>query len=276
MEPVNEKPENETLELLKGRMKETTPILLIGAGFSAGSVNGNRNKLKMGKELANELYEHFYKDNPPNELPILKTMPLADYIQQAEEKKDDLSEICTLLSTEGRLNERNEYLKKLYSDCSPDDRNPFQNKLLNYEWRFIFTLNIDDLVENIYNDSQKSLEVWNLGKSGSRDNPGVPLLVKLHGCVSDIGKGFIFDTKEYNQFIADQNALLKTFGHEFLQNDAIIIGTEFQEYDLKIVLDIYKKDYSNKNFHYFFVTPRIHDLSFINEISSNPNMHWIK
>ena len=264
---------NDVLEHLKSRMKERTPILLLGAGFSRGAVNKNGDYLKLGKELANELYTEFYINN----FPEMENMKTKKYRQYVENCKENLLEICTLLCSEKRTDERNKYLKDLYSGCYPDENNPFQNKLLNYEWRLIFTLNIDDLVENIFQFHQKPLERWNFSNFGKRDHEKDPLLVKLHGCISDIDNGFIFDRTEYNKYTSRQPALLKKFSDEFLQNDVVIIGTEFQENDLQITLDIYKSSgFNNQNYHYFFVTPSIVDMSFQNEIESNENMHWVK
>ena len=221
------------LELLEYIMTEKTPTLLLGAGFSIGAVNEQNEKLPLGKGLAKKMYNHFYVANKPSDY-------LAGHLDEVKIYEEDLFTLCTLLKNEGRTDDRNRYLIKNFSGCHVDS-NTFQSHIVEYPWKFIFTLNIDDFVENIYKKMKLPLETWTRFNNGTYPDDEVPLLIKLHGCVNEPESGFIFDTDEYNEFMAGQTAPLMKLCEEFCSNDIIILGTEFQERDLEFALTVYQR-----------------------------------
>lgn len=255
------------LEYLVHRMHERTPVLLLGAGFSYGSVNRLKRELPLGKSLTKCLYDYFYVENP---------LPDADKDELAEIKNYNLRKICTILRSEDRLAERNKYITDIFKGCLPGNE-PFQELITNYKWNYIFTLNVDDLVENIYKNKGYPLNVWNRSRNGYIGNIEAPKLIKLHGCVNDPDEGYVFDDTEYTDIAAKQDCLYKEFSHAYLRNDVILLGTEFEEDDLQIAINIYKESgYSSSGNHYFFVTPSINSIAVKNFIKSNPDFTWIK
>lgn len=210
----------ENLDLLFKRMKASRPVLLLGAGFSYGATNANNTPLLLGKKLSQELHKYFFVEG---ELSTLDPTMLSEI----NDKEDDLKEICSYLRLCGKVLERNKFLTAAFKGCKPAPEG-FHQKLVKYPWEYIFTLNIDDLVENIYRTAEIPLSVWDASNTTGTNYEHKTNLVKLHGSVNDSKNGYIFDSSEYKNFTIDSNSLLKEFAHQFLQHDLILIGTEFQ------------------------------------------------
>lgn len=210
-------------DFLLDRMKGSRPVLLLGAGFSVGAKSQNGNPIPMGKTLSEDLYNHFFIEHP---------IPGVDkeLLDEISEKKHDLKEACTYLRLLGKSKERDLFLTEVFQNCqsSPDD---FHNKLVNYEWQYIFTLNIDDLVESIYTSKGMELSVWDRNNLNGSDRTAPTNLIKLHGSVGAATEGYVFDSEEYRNFTIDEDSLLREFAHQALQHDLVLIGTQFQEED---------------------------------------------
>ena len=141
----------------------------------------------------------------------------------------------------------------------------------------VFTLNIDDLIENIYREAELPITVWDLSHPCRNTNIDVPILIKLHGSVNDRESGFIFDDEEYRNYTIDSNSMLKEFAHQIVSHDIIMVGTEFQEEDLLAMLSIYEKcGYETGDLKRFYITPSINNVSLRLKIESSPNEIWIQ
>ena len=255
------------IEKLMGIMKTKIPVLLLGAGFSLGAKNENGEDLPRGGELSEFLFEKMYRGNKNFD---------DEYICKVEIEKNNLKKLCSLIRSENRVEDRD---KLIASKLKVGDLQTtiFQEKLISYPWEVIFTLNIDNLVENIYKKHKIVVDIWDSDERGRRENRQNPLLVKLHGCVNKIEKGFVFDDDEYQEFTIEQNYLLKEFANQFMKNDVIILGTEFQESDLKFLLNLYEKaGYDNSGYNYFFISPQINDLVLKNKIILHKNFYYIE
>lgn len=258
----------ENLDFLFERMKISRPILLLGAGFSYGATNENNMPLLLGKKLSQDLHKHFFIEGD------LATLDSA-MLDEINGKKDDLKEICSYLRFCGKVSERNKFLAKAFRGCRPATEG-FHGKLAKYPWEYIFTLNIDDLVENIYDTAEIALSVWDESHTTGTNFECKTNLVKLHGNVKDPKSGYVFDSSEYKDFTIDSNSLLKEFAHQSLQHDLILIGTEFQEDDLQTILDIYERSgYSKDPFYRFYISPNISTKLKL-QIQNSPNDIWIK
>lgn len=249
------------------RITISRPVLLLGAGFSYGATNKDSKPLLMGKELSCSLYRHFFVEG---ELASLDP----SILKEVEEKKDDLKAICSYLRYSGKINQRNDYLTKAFKNCKPSSQG-YHNKLAKYPWEYIFTLNIDDLVENIYLDAQVNISVWDQSNPNGNNRKCTTNLIKLHGSVDDPQAGYIFDSSEYKDFTIDSNSLLMEFAHQSLQHDLILVGTQFQEDDLQTILDIYERSgYSREPFYRIFLSPSISGRMRL-QIQDSPNNIWI-
>lgn len=255
----------DTLNKLKMKMQERKPVLLLGAGFSIGAKNAHGIDLPKGLGLSEKLFDLMYPAGYD-----------ADYVKRAEQIKSNLKELCSLFRSEDRVPQRNEIIADIFAGSVPGT-NRFHDKFTCYPWNHIFTLNVDDLVENIYQQQSLSLDVWNTEQRGPKRNPEAPLLVKLHGCVREMHNGVVFDDEEYRRFIARQNFLLKEFASQFVKNDVIILGSEFQEDDLQTLIELYQEaGYDNSGYDYFFVSPTINSLKMENVINKYSNFHRIE
>lgn len=120
------------------------------------------------------------------------------------------------------------------------------------------------------------LNVWNTEKRGQIKYAKAPLLVKLHGCVREMNRGVVFDDEEYRRFTVRQNSMLKEFANQFVKNDVVILGSEFQEDDLQTLIELYQEaGYDNSGYDYFFVSPAINSLKMENIISRYDNFHRV-
>lgn len=255
-------------DFLLDRMKNSRPVLLLGAGFSVGAVNGDGNPLPVGKKLSNSLYDYFFADGARIGLDD-------EMLKEIEETKDNLKEVCTYLRLLGKQEDRNIYLTQTFQNCSAAPGG-FHHKLTDYGWEYIFTLNIDDLVENIYREAGIDLSVWDRSHPSGSGRSNTTNLVKLHGSVGDAGSGYVFDEEEYRGFSIDGSSLLKEFAHQALQHDLVLVGTQFQEDDLQLILDIYEQSgYSNAPFYRFFILPGLSGKLRL-QIQNGSNNVWIK
>ncbi|MBC5658705.1 SIR2 family protein [Anaerosacchariphilus sp. NSJ-68] len=256
---------------LKLSLEEKTPALLLGAGFSYGAKNERGELLPMGRELTEKLYKYMFIMNPPEE-DILE-----EDKEGAERYKEngDLKGLCGLLRDEGRVDERNKYLTSIFSGATIDKKSKIYN-IKNYKWDKIFTLNIDCLLENIFEQEAVSYRVWNRDNDDRRNTYSDTVIIKLHGCVNNAKAGYIFDDQEYINFLNDDDCFARDFGDAYSKGDMIFIGTEFQEDDLKTIITKYgSKGYDTSANNYFFVCPQINSVRLNRQIRNTTNFYWI-
>lgn len=255
-------------DFLLERMKSSRPVLLLGAGFSAGVKNEEGKALPLGGELSEELYNYFFIEH---RIPRVEQRLL----DEISEKKRDLKEVCTYLRLLKKDKERDLFITRAFKNCQVvvDD---FHNKLVDYEWQYIFTLNIDDLVESIYKSRDMKLSVWDRNNLSGNDKLAETNLIKLHGSVDAFERGYVFDSEEYRDFSIDSDSLLKEFAHQALRHDLILVGTQFQEEDLKTILEIYERcGYSGSSFYRFFILPSL-SAKLELQLKNSPNNIWIQ
>lgn len=208
------------------------PTLLLGAGFSYGAINEDGDALPLGGKLVEKLYQHMFVDNPP-----CKTIMDEDGDGALQYKSNgDLKGLCSLLREEGRADDRDAYLTTMFTGASIDEKSKVFN-IVNYRWNKIFTLNIDCLLEYIFEKKGIPYKVWN------RDN---------------------------------DDCFARDFGDSYSKGDVIFIGTEFQEDDLKTIINKYSsKGYDLSGNNYFFISPKINNILLKRQISSADNYYWI-
>ena len=130
-------------DFLMERMRSRRPALLLGAGFSVGAANGEGKPLLLASQLSCDLYDHFFVSG---ELSGIDPAILRDI------RRMDLKEVCTYLRDLGRADARDEFLTRAFKGCTPSPEG-YHNKLAQYPWEYIFSTNIDDLVEAIYREA---------------------------------------------------------------------------------------------------------------------------
>ena len=255
------------LEMLKDCLENRSPMLYLGAGFSLNSINKSGEALESAAGLCKLLYQRFWgKDS------LRYQKDATDYMNNG-----DLKNLCQLLHGLDLLKERDNLLTEYFSGChiAPDDS---RNFICDYPWSVIFTVNIDDLIENIYKSCSKKLNVWNRHNDAKKHFNGYTSLVKLHGCVNNPSEGYIFDDDEYTSFMSKDDYILSEFGDAYSKNDIIFLGTEFNEDDISYIITKYEDKgydatYANQ---FYFVSPHINSAKLQLKIESHSNMHFIK
>ena len=256
---------------LKMSLEEKTPTLLLGAGFSYGAINEEGDAIPLGRNLVEKLYQNMFVENPP----------CSDILEEDGEgalqykNAADLKGLCGLLRDEGRNDERDEYLTSIFKGASIDEKSKLFN-IVKYRWNKIFTLNIDCLLEYIFEQKGVPYKVWNRDNDDRRNNDSDTLIIKLHGCVNNSEAGYVFDDQEYINFWNDDDCFSRDFGDAYSKGDMIFIGTEFQEDDLKTIINKYStKGYDLSGNNYFFISPQINNIRLKRQISAANNYYWI-
>lgn len=218
-----------TLDEAKGDLRNVLlggniPILFLGAGFSIGA--HSKNNIMDGKGLEQYIFDELLEGKVPE----------SDY---EEIKSYNLRDLCDEVYS---LYKSKEELKSLLIACFKDtfpQKNGFHYKLIDYPWKKIYTVNIDDLVENIYASKGKNLCVQNRHSLKTENNEDT-VLYKLHGCVNCPEEGFIFSNDEYlNITTKDMDARVCSFTEDMLNNDIIFVGARLDEPDIEHFLKIY-------------------------------------
>lgn len=264
---------NDVERLLKECLETRSPILFLGAGFSINAQSGAGIPLMLGNNLGKALYNNVIEpekgklDIEPNEKREL------DYCIE----NGKLLEICNYISLFELKAKRNKYFQKAMSNCTWDDKYKYFQYLTSYKWDYIFTLNIDDLVEKIYNSTDETYVKWTRESVHYEHPIGKTLLIKLHGDINGNPNLFVFDKDEYNQYIAENSWMIETLTDLSMRHDVIFIGTQLQEDDVAIAFQqAFQKKCINTNYHYFFLSPNKLERKLRNKIESNDNMHFVQ
>ena len=251
------------IELLYGSLNSRKPILFLGAGFSYEALC-NGHKIPMGEELRNSLYKEFYELDCPKDT-------TADDKEQI--KGYNLSELCKAIQQDGREADLERKLLSIFKGATPNPSDPYQNLLCDYYWDKIYTLNIDDLVENIFISKQIDFVVQN--ESVRKPSQNIRQIIKLHGCVNHPECGFVFSSNEYAINTALEDYRLKEFANDYFSNDIIFLGTEFNEADIQVLLEKNRKaGFTSTGINYFFISPKI-GYTLKRLIDSIENFHYI-
>ncbi len=259
----------DSLELLKNCLEMRSPILLLGAGFSLSAIARNGERLMLGGDLCKRLYDHVIVPNRES----LSQDALKDAEYFSARKK--LKELCTVIRENNLLEKRNDFFLENFSGCTYDETELY-SYLTEYNWSYIFTLNIDDLIEEIYKRQNKTLILWKLTSEKYKEVYGQTVLVKLHGDVGDPDT-YVFDDEEYQKVSENECWMLRKFSDLYVCHDLIIVGSQFQEKDIKIALQkVFGCGCDNSDYHYFFISPGSFNAHFSETIDKRGNFHHIQ
>ena len=232
----------EEIELLEEKMRCTDIVLFLGAGFSFGAERKDKKPVPLGNELKNMIISDYLKldDNNPNYKELIKY---------------DLSSLCEYSINETCSENFSDFLTNIFKDTIP---NEFHYDLCLYPWSKIYTTNIDDIVEKIYDKAQMNLHVQNRKDKIERFQRGNFIeFIKLHGCTHNPSEGYIFSTNEYIDSM--QNSLDYRFNSlimDMQRKSFIVIGSEFDEINLDFFIRLYEKNgISSLKGDIFFINP---------------------
>ena len=208
---------------LKSILVESTPILFLGAGFSIDSKN-DMGKLPKGDGLRKDIFDIFiddsFNESEKKEIREYNLQELCQHIYVSMQKKDELQK----------------YIVSRFKDSKPAG---FHLLLNRYPWKKIYTVNVDDLVENIYKTNGIELIVQNK-KDEKKCIDDATELFKLHGCVNELEEGLVFSQSEYTNLISKRNFKLDSLTTDMLKQNIIFVGASMDESDIDFYISKYE------------------------------------
>lgn len=228
------------LQMLSQRMNIVRPILFTGAGFSYGAVNGNNDPLPLGSDLKDILLTKF----------IGYSKESAEYIDLHNQPLSEIYEYCENFFTPEKSAD---FLKELFSECTPK---PYHSIIADYNWKKIYTINIDDLMERsskrgkfIIQNQRRRVTSYNVDRTIE--------YIKLHGCVNNPDLGFIFSTSSYIDLMASGGDYrFQSLSTDLQTEDFVFIGTEMNEIDINFFFKLQKHGGNSRNGQLYFIIPK--------------------
>jgi tetratricopeptide (TPR) repeat protein len=201
--------------LLLKAVREGNAFLLLGAGTSATSTVGNREKVKLGKALAEILAEM-------SGLPY-SNEPLPEVLESVLGARISQRQFSDLLIRE-------------YTKINPSKE---LNRLLKYSWRRVYTWNVDDALENAAAGVQVRRYLNGLAdKVSSYEGIEYVQVIHLHGEALKPEHGFIFTQKEYNARLNEnRHDWYRQAATDYAAHVPIFIGSRLEEPILSAELD---------------------------------------
>lgn len=192
-------------ELFKELAKKHGINLYLGAGFSVYAYNEDGENLPLGDEINRRLISLFSLDNS---------------------RKFNLSKTCQKIkSTNADMLEKK--LKEIYTVTSFDDD---YLKLTSLPIKNIITINIDNLVEKIYDSPESSMNISDTAIYGSLEREKVASLYKLHGSVTyPVGTKMSFTETELTDLFIRDRKLFETVSFKLATAPTIFWGTSLYD-----------------------------------------------
>lgn len=216
------------------------PILFTGAGFSLGAVNGAGEKIPSGNELKRKLLVDFlgYQENSEECVELMAS---------------SLSDICTFAEGEYSSQKLHDYLIATFSECTPKE---FHNTIARFPfWKRIYTINIDDVLENA--SEKAALVVQNSERQFMYSRAKQKEYIKLHGCVKNRSGKLVFSNHQYvDSMLSSTDYRFNCFARDMQVENFVILGTEMNEINLDYYLQLFSS-VSDKTSHgqLFFINP---------------------
>lgn len=193
--------------------------LLLGAGASAGAIGGNGRLLPTGAGLKDALVKDFEIGNE-GENPTL-------YEVYGDLQHEEPQEIAS-------------YLHSWFSNCQPS----WQQLLTEFDWKRIWTVNIDDVVETAFVNSDRMYQSLTWYERFSDSNDMAVQIIHLHGMANRLCNNatdkdeLVFSISDYAREVANVKTWHKVFFDEFAARPFVIIGARLDdEFDLAGVLN---------------------------------------
>lgn len=231
--------DNNELQMLSQRMDIVRPILFTGAGFSYKATNGNNDPLPLGNGLKDILLTNLigYKKES------------SEYMDLYNHSLADVYEYCENFLTHERAAD---FLRELFSECAPK---PYHSIIANYNWKKIYTINIDDLMER--SSKRGKFVIQNQRRRVTSSNVDSKIeYIKLHGCVNNPDLGFIFSTSSYVDLMASGGDYrFQSLSTDLQTEDFVFIGTEMNEIDISFFLKLQEHGGASRNGQLYFINP---------------------
>jgi hypothetical protein len=224
---------------LKNLLLNRNPILFTGAGFSKFATMKNGKPIVDGNGLKEiliaDLLKYKRKSNEFTEL-----------------MNSSLSDVCHYVSQERTNKHLEDFLVHVFSSCLPAS---FHACFTKYKWKKIYTVNIDDILENTFDPN--TIIVQNRNHPNLLESSGKIEYIKLHGCVRNPSGGFVFSSSDYvDSMLKSRDYRFNQFGQDIQFGDFIFIGAEYNEINLDFYLKLYEEGgTASSKGRLFFINP---------------------
>ncbi len=179
--------------------------LYLGAGFSVYAYNNDDESLPLGNKINERLIDYFSLDKSRN-------LPLSKTCQKIKSTNYDTLE---------------NILKEVYTVKNFDK---VYLKITELPIKNIITINIDNLIEKIFDDDESSVNVSDTAIYGSLEKDRVVNLYKLHGSVTyPIGSELLFTEKELTDLFIRNSKLFEAVSHKLASAPTIFWGTSLSD-----------------------------------------------
>lgn len=203
--------EIEREKVLIQHLKKEGINLFLGAGFSFDAFNQEQQRLPLGDDLKKLLIEKFDLHN-------FESLPL--------------SQVCQIIKKQWK-GDFNRFLQDTYTVKKYNESYNCLNKI---NIKNIFTLNIDNLIEKIYDESKATKILYDVETYGSIDNEGIDFF-KLHGSVTyPHDKEFLFSPEELSNLFVQDTTKSSAVALKIASRATIFWGTRIEDANVLTLL----------------------------------------
>lgn len=227
--------------LFKQLVSNSGMNLYLGAGFSAYAYNSDKESLPLGNIINERLIEMFSLDKSRN---------------------FNLSKSCQKIKKDNK-DALNRVLKEIYMVKSYDDRYAY---LVDLPINNIITLNIDNLIEKIYEEKTDTISLIDSKVYGSLEKSNSVNLYKIHGSVTyPMTEDMSFTEKELTDLFLREKMLFETVSFKLSTAPTIFWGIGIMDnntLDLICNSEAYSK---SKNPKWIVIYPTKENLQYVDD-----------
>lgn len=217
------------------------PVLFTGAGFSLGAMNADGVEIPSGSHLKTQIIGE-----------LLGIKESDDEYKELD--KASLSDVCTYASGIVSEYKFRDFIVEHLSGFRPQS---YHETILSYSnWRKVYTVNIDDVVENSRCGNRFIVQNSNRKIDYSKANRIE--YIKLHGCVRNADGDIVFSNNQYvDSMLHSTDYRFNSFAQDMQVENFIILGTEMNEINLDYYIGLFSST-SGKTVHgqLFFINPK--------------------
>lgn len=215
-------------------MRRKTIIPVIGSGFTRDCI-ARSGKVPSGEDYYNYMIAQIVDQNP-------------DEMKVKELNNESFSSISSIYHKMVQAEKQQSYLLNKFTNVKLEN---VKKNFLKIDWPYIYTLNIDDAIEN--NSEFKTVLYANRDIRNSIFEQE-KCVIKLHGDIKDILKYEdsnceIFDQKQYVVSIKKNVSLLKKLTHDYEYLNLLYIGCSLSD-EIDLLFSTSMANYNNNNRYY--------------------------
>lgn len=233
--------DNSLIQKLDRCLLSSQPVLFTGAGFSLGATNGQGYLIPSGNELKKNI--------------LIKLLGFDEKSSEYSELiNNSLADICSYANEQMSENRVQDFIVSEFIDCTPKDYHITIATF--FSWKKIYTINIDDVIENAV--PKGSIVVQNTERKFSYTRAKQHEYIKLHGCVRNRSGNLVFSNQQYvDSMLHSTDYRFNSFAQDMQLENFVVVGTEMKEVNLDFYLRLFSS-VSERTSHgqLFFINPK--------------------